>query len=255
MANLTKQRQKLRKYAALLISLFLFVSLAVGCGSEKNSAPAKEKTLNFSWAKDIGPLNPHLYNPNQMFAQALVYESLVQYSDDGKIIPWLAESWTISPDGKEYVFKLRKDVKFSDGTPFNAAAVKKNFDAVLANSKRHDWLAFIRQIKDTQVIDDNTFKLVLKDAYYPVLQELALIRPIRFLAPSQFPDNGNTGEGIKKPIGTGPWVLSEYKQGEVAVFVRNEHYWGTKPKIDKLVVKIIPDSGSRVVAFEKRSSI
>lgn len=252
MAIPTKQRQKLRKYAALLICLLLFVSLAIGCGSEKSSAPAKEKTLNFSWAKDIGPLNPHLYNPNQMFAQALVYESLVQYSDDGKIIPWLAESWTISPDGKEYVFKLRKDVKFSDGTPFNAAAVKKNFDAVLANSKRHDWLAFIRQIKDTQVIDDNTFKLVLKDAYYPVLQELALIRPIRFLAPSQFPDNGNTGEGIKKPIGTGPWVLSEYKQGEVAVFVRNEHYWGTKPKIDKLVVKIIPDSGSRVVAFEKK---
>ncbi|MGL5513264.1 MAG: nickel ABC transporter substrate-binding protein, partial [Sporomusa sp.] len=156
------------------------------------------------------------------------------------------------PDGTEYVFKLRTDVKFSDGTVFNAVAVKQNFDAVLANGKRHDWLAFIRQIKDVQVIDDNTFKLVLKNAYYPVLQELALIRPLRFLAPSQFPDNGNTGAGIKKPVGTGPWVLSEYKQGEVAVFVRNEHYWGAKPKVDKLVVKIIPDSESRVVAFEKQ---
>ncbi|WP_094604976.1 Nickel-binding periplasmic protein [Sporomusa silvacetica DSM 10669] len=248
---ITKQLQKLKKYATLLISLILLVSLVAGCSSQTSKDTAKEKVLNFSWAKDIGPLNPHMYNPNQMFAQALVYESLVQYSSDGKIIPWLAESWTISPDGKEYVFILRKDVKFSDGTPFNAAAVKKNFDAVLANSKRHDWLAFIRQIKETQVIDDYTFKLVLKDAYYPVLQELALIRPIRFLAPSQFPDNGNTSESIKKPIGTGPWVLSEYKQGEVAVFVRNEHYWGTKPKLNKLVVKIIPDSESRVVAFEK----
>ncbi|WP_371381792.1 nickel ABC transporter substrate-binding protein [Sporomusa aerivorans] len=247
-----KQFHKFKKYAVLFISLVLIVSMAAGCGSQSSQSPAKEKILNFSWAKDIGPLNPHLYNPNQMFAQALVYEALVQYSADGKIIPWLAESWTISPDGKEYIFKLRKDVKFSDGTPFNAAAVKKNFDAVLANSKRHDWLAFIRQIKETQVIDDTTFKLVLKEAYYPVLQELALIRPIRFLAPSQFPDSGNTGEGIKKPVGTGPWVLSEYKQGEVAVFVRNEHYWGPKPKVDKLIVKIIPDSESRVVAFEKK---
>jgi nickel transport system substrate-binding protein len=252
MSETTKPFRKFKRYAALLISLILLVSLLVGCGAQTSQAPAKEKVLNFSWAKDIGALNPHMYNPNQMFAQALVYESLVQYSDSGKIVPWLAESWTISPDGKEYVFKLRKDVKFSDGTVFNAAAVKKNFDAVLANNKRHDWLAFIRQIKETQVINDNTFKLVLKDAYYPVLQELALIRPIRFLAPSAFPDNGNTGEGIKKPVGTGPWVLSEYKQGEVAVFVRNEHYWGTKPKVDKLVVKIIPDSESRVVAFEKK---
>ncbi|XER14740.1 Nickel-binding periplasmic protein [Sporomusa aerivorans] len=252
MAVAAKQFHKFKKYAVLFISLVLIVSMAAGCGSQSSQSPAKEKILNFSWAKDIGPLNPHLYNPNQMFAQALVYEALVQYSADGKIIPWLAESWTISPDGKEYIFKLRKDVKFSDGTPFNAAAVKKNFDAVLANSKRHDWLAFIRQIKETQVIDDTTFKLVLKEAYYPVLQELALIRPIRFLAPSQFPDSGNTGEGIKKPVGTGPWVLSEYKQGEVAVFVRNEHYWGPKPKVDKLIVKIIPDSESRVVAFEKK---
>ena len=247
----TKQFHKIKKGTVLLIVLLLLAGLAAGCGSQ-SQPPVQEKVLKFSWAKDIGPLNPHLYNPNQMFAQALVYEPLVQYSADGKIIPWLAESWAISPDGREYVFKLRKDVKFSDGTPFNAAAVKKNFDAVLANGKRHDWLAFIREIKDTQVIDDNTFKLVLKDAYYPVLQELALIRPIRFLAPSQFPDSGNTSAGIKKPVGTGPWVLSEYKQGEVAVFVRNEHYWGPKPKVDRLVVKIIPDSESRVVAFEKK---
>ncbi len=252
MSETTKMLNKSKRYAALLIACMLLVSLLAGCGSQSSQAPAKEKVLNFSWAKDIGALNPHMYNPNQMFAQALVYESLVQYSDSGKIIPWLAESWTISPDGKEYIFKLRKDVKFSDGSVFNAAAVKKNFDAVLANGKRHDWLAFIRQIKETQVIDDNTFKLVLKDAYYPVLQELALIRPLRFLAPAAFPDNGNTGEGIKKPVGTGPWVLSEYKQGEVAVFVRNEHYWGPKPKADKLVIKIIPDSESRVVAFEKK---
>ena len=204
-----KQLHKLKQFGVLFFSLILLVSLVAGCGSQTSKDTPKEKTLKFSWAKDIGPLNPHLYNPNEMFAQGLVYESLVQYSSDGKIIPWLAESWTVSPDGKEYIFKLRKDVKFADGTMFNAAAVKKNFDAVLANGKRHDWLAFIRQIKETQVIDDSTFKLVLKDAYYPVLQELALIRPIRFLAPSQFPDSGNTAEGIKKPVGTGPWMLSE----------------------------------------------
>jgi nickel transport system substrate-binding protein len=234
------------------ISFLLMIGLLVGCGSQNTQAPAKSKTLTYSTAKDIGPLNPHLYNPNQMFAQAMVYEPLVQYSAEGKVIPWLAESLTISPDGTEYVFKLRKGVKFSDGTEFNAAAVKQNFDTILANGKRHEWLDFVRQIKETQVVDELTFKLVLKEAYYPALQELALIRPLRFLAPSGFPDNGSTAETIKKPIGTGPWVLSEYKQGEVAVFVRNEHYWGTKPRLEKLIIKIIPDGESHVVAFEKK---
>ncbi|BBB89370.1 nickel ABC transporter substrate-binding protein [Methylomusa anaerophila] len=235
----------------LIFLILLICGLLAGCGGKSTQTSTQSKILTYSYPKDIGPLNPHQYNPNQMVAQAMVYEPLVQYGADGKIIPWLAESWTISPDGKEYIFKLRKGVKFSDGTEFNAAAVKKNFDAVLANGKRHEWLEFIRQIQETRAVDDLTFTLVLKEVYYPTLQELALIRPLRFLAPSAFTDNGNTAETIKQPVGTGPWVLSEYKQGEMAVFVRNEHYWGPQPKLDKIIFKIISDGESRVMAFEK----
>mgnify|MGYP003623644601 FL=1 len=66
-----------------------------------------------------------------MFGQALVYESLVQYGPGGEIQPWLAESWELSEDGLSYVFKLREDVVFSDGTPFNAEVVVKNFDHIM----------------------------------------------------------------------------------------------------------------------------
>lgn len=211
---------------------------------------ADTKALFYSWPSNVGPLNPHLYSPNQMFAQAMVYEPLVRYGEGGRIMPWLAESWDISKDGKEYVFKLRQGVLFSDGTPFSAQAVKRNFDAIMANAKRHDWLNIVNAIHGTSAPDERTFKLVLKSPYYPTLQDLTLIRPFRFLAPSAFPESGNTAEGIRKPVGTGPWVLAESKLAEYDVFVRNDHYWGPKPKIERIVVKVIPDPHGRAIAFE-----
>ncbi len=243
---------KKSKLLTVLLSLLTLLVAISGCGDNegKSKDSSATSTLTASWNKDIGDLNPHVYS-SQFFAQGMVYEALVKYAQDGKIEPMLSESWTISPDGREYTFNLRRDVKFSDGSPFNAQAAKKNFDAVLANAKRHDWLEMIAQIKETAVLDDYTFKITFKNPYYPALQELALIRPVRFLAPAGFPDNGDTSQSIKAPIGTGPWVLSEYKKDEYAVFARNEKYWGEKPKLERVVIKIIPDGESRVIAFEK----
>ncbi len=213
-------------------------------------AQADSDTLVYSWSSNVGELNPHMYSPNQMFAQAMVYEPLVKYSEGGTVIPWLAEKWQISADGKTYTFTLRKDVLFSDGTPFNAEAVKKNFEAVLANGERHKWLELVAQIDKAEAVDSHTFRLTMKNAYYPTLQELCLIRPLRFMSPVAMPEDGNTANGIKKAVGTGPWVLIETKKGEYDLFERNDTYWGTKPQFKKLLVKVIPDPNSRAVALE-----
>ncbi|AIG27178.1 nickel ABC transporter, nickel/metallophore periplasmic binding protein [Brevibacillus laterosporus] len=236
----------------------LLTIIIAGCGNttkegENRATQDSSKVLTFSWSGDIGDVNPHTYFPNQWFSQAMVYESLVYYGEGGELKPWLAQSWDVSKDGKEYVFHLRKDVTFSDGSPFNATIVKKNFDTVLANAPQHEWMELINQIKSTEVVDDFTFKLILNKPYYPTLQELTYIRPLRFVGEAAFPDSQNTfKDGLKSPIGTGPWVLSEYKKNETAVFTRNEKYWGEKPKVDKVIVKVIPDGESRVLAFEKK---
>ncbi|MFJ8256416.1 nickel ABC transporter substrate-binding protein [Peribacillus asahii] len=250
-----KRSNLFRSFVGLLV---MFTICVAGCSNttkDQENASDKEKTkvVTFSWPGDIGDLNPHTYFPNEFFSQAMVYEPLVYYGEGGEIQPWLAESWDISKDGKEYVFHLRKDVQFSDGSPFNAEIVKKNFDTVLDNRKQHEWVELINQIKSTEVVDEYTFKLTLNNSYYPTLQELTYVRPLRFVGEAAFPDSQNTfKDGLKSPIGTGPWVLSEYKKNEFAVFERNEQYWGTKPKVDKVVVKVITDGESRVLAFEKK---
>lgn len=226
----------------------LSLGLALAVVGLSSSAQADPK-LSFSWPMNVGPLNPHLYSPNQMFAQNMVYEPLVRYSADGTVGPWLAQSWDASSDGKTYTFKLRQDVKFSNDEIFDAAAVKANIDAVLKNRARHSWLELANQIVSAEVVAPFTVRIVLKDAYYPLLQELALPRPFRFVAPSQF-RNGGTVDGIAAPIGTGPWKLIETKLGERDVFTRNDGYWGTKPAYEQVTVKVIPDPNTRAIAFE-----
>ncbi|WP_083601583.1 nickel ABC transporter substrate-binding protein [Vibrio quintilis] len=206
-------------------------------------------SLNIAWPVNVGELNPHLYTPNQMFAQSMVYEPLVQYQADGQVKPWLATHWDISKDGRVYTFTLRHGVRFSDGEPFNAQAVVANFQAVLDNKARHSWLELVNEIESIQATAPDKVVLTLKHAYYPLLQELALPRPFRFIAPSQFVD-GTTKNGIKKPVGTGPWVLKETRYGQYDRFERNPGYWGEKPAYQQITVKVIADPTSRAMALQ-----
>ena len=198
-------------------------------------------TLTYSWPTNAGPLDPRGYSPNQMYAQAMVYEPLVRYTAEGTLEPWLATHWSVSPDGKTYTFTLRDHVQFSDGSPFNAAAAKANLDAVLANAKRHQWMELVSTLDRVEAPDEHTLVLHLKHPYYPTLMELAQVRPLRFAAPDAKPGT---------PVGTGPWVLAQTRRGEYDRFERNEHYWGAKPAYGAVLVKVISDPDSRAIALQ-----
>lgn len=239
-----------KKWLSCLLVCVLLLCLEAGCNSEDSQKKdiASDNTITIGVAQDIGDLNPHLYN-SKMFAQNLVYEGLVTYKNN-KIEPSLAETWEVNEDGTEIVFHLRKGVKFSDGSEFNSAIAIKNIDAVMANKERHSWLSLIDHIVSYEAIDDYTLKFVLDETYYPALQEFSHIRPLRMLAEAGFPESGKTDESIAEPIGTGPWVLKEHVDGEYAVFVRNEYYWGDKPKLDGFTLRFIPDSDTAVTSLE-----
>lgn len=210
---------------------------------------AQDGTVNFAVSKNAGVLNPHLYSPNEMFAQDMLYESLVCYENNGTVQPCLAKSWTISSDGTSYRFVLRDDVVFSNGEQFNAAAAKADFDAVLQNRKRHEWLELANILIGCKVLGPYEIELTIKNAYEPTLRELSLIRPFRFIAPSAM-INGSTKDGIKAPIGTGPYKLTDTKQGISDTFEANERYWNKKPSIKKIVAKVIPEPNTKVIALK-----
>ena len=204
------------------------------------------RRLTFSWPSNAGPLHPHLYSPNQMFAQSMLYEPLVRYAEGGKIVPALATAWEVEEDGRAWRFSLRQGVRFTDGTPFDAAAVVANVNAVLGNRARHAWLELANQIEGAEALDPRTVRLRLRESYYPALLELALPRPLRFASPAVLRPDGS----IAAPVGTGPWMLAETARGQHDLFRRNEQYWGEKPVLEEVLVRVLGDSNARALALE-----
>lgn len=232
--------------SAIFCSFLAFTHL-----SAKN-IDSQVKIIKYAADKNVADgilLNPHLYSPNYMFAQDMVYEGFVAFSEDSRIIPSLASSWKISDDGKTYTFYLRKGVKFSNGEIFDAKAVKANFDAIMQNKERHSWLGLTKAFKNLEIVDDFSVKLHLNYVYEPTLKELTLIRPFRFIAPSAM-KNASTKDGVKYAAGTGRWILKESQNGVLDRFVKNENYWGDKAKVDEIISKVIPDPATRIVALK-----
>lgn len=247
-----------KKKMVKILTAFLTASmLLTGCGTAggKNSSDTKSQ-LVYANFRDLRDLNPHLYS-GEMFAQNMIFEALVKIEDDGSFTPWLAESWSISEDGTTYVFKLREDVSLTDGEKFNAESAKANFDAIMDNAERHTWLESVRLMqevdaaggKSVEVTGEYELTLRLSEAYYPFLVELGVIRPFRFISPKCFID-GTTKNGVSSIIGTGSYYLKENHVDEYSVFKANENYWGDKPEIEEIVVKVIPDNQTRVMALE-----
>lgn len=249
-----------KRFPALVLGGILALGLLSGCGQKEAassvstaaSEPAaavngSDQELVFVNYRDIRDLNPHLY-AGEMYAQSILYDTLVSITEDG-YEGCLAESWTISEDGKIYTFKIRDGVTFSDGTVCDANAILANFNAVIENKDRHTWLEMMNLLVGVSAPDDHTFVIELSEAYYPMLTELGCIRPFAMISPNCM-INGSTKDGVSGYIGTGPHVLTDFETDQYAVFERNENYWGEKPEIERITVKVIPDNQTRIMALE-----
>src|SRR3569832_233287 len=194
-------------------------------------------------------LEPPGFDPTAGAASAIgevtlynIYETLTKINGDGKVTPLLAESWEISPDLKTYTFKLRKGIKFQNGEPFNAHAVKFSFDrAGGEKSTNKDKRTFANVT--TQVVDDNTVVLLNKevDPDLPFLlgQATAII-----VEPKSADANAT------KPTGTGPFKLDSWTPGSSCVLSRWDGYRGVQqPKLKRVTFRFISDPSASAAAL------
>jgi peptide/nickel transport system substrate-binding protein len=172
----------------------------------------------------------------------LIYDSLLFENAEGKLEPRLATKVDVSNDGFVYTLHLRKGVKFSDGTPFDAQAMKLTIDRALDPKMRVPQRYLINMIRELKVVDDYTLVINLSYPFAPFMQTLStfVLLPI---SPAAIEEHGE--EVRQKPVGAGPYVLKEWVKGDRIVLVRNESYYGQKATVEKLTFKIVPESAAR----------
>ncbi|WP_405113148.1 nickel ABC transporter substrate-binding protein [Paenibacillus sp. FSL K6-1217] len=212
-----------------------------------SETPDQTITVAISADAGIDQLDAGVYE-GSMNVHAMIYDGLVEYGEKGEIMPSLAESWDISEDGKGYTFHLRQGVKFSDGTEFNADAVKFSFERWIKDPANS--LNVATAMESIVVVDEHTLTMTFNKAYYPFLTELSFARPVRIISPSAVEPAGDINGTFIKAVGTGAWMAESYKTDQEAVLVRNPNYWGEMPKLSKIIMKVIPDPQSRVLALQ-----
>ncbi|MGL5808868.1 MAG: ABC transporter substrate-binding protein [Nocardioides sp.] len=237
---ITSYRRGTLAASALVVAIAL-----MGCGlnteSPESSPGATRTTIKVATLEPVGNLNPWMFG-GQFHAMDAIYDPLVAYGPGGEFQPALAESWEIAADGLSVTFKLREGVTFHDGTDFDAEAVKWNFEQWVGKED-YSWLGTSTVVEKITTSDARTVTLELSRPYPPLVQELTVVRPVRFVSPSSAADGA-----YADPIGTGPWKF-ESADDTGGVFVRNEDYWGTKPSLERLEFKTIPDSQTRLTAL------
>lgn len=210
-------------------------------------------TLIFARGGDAVSLDPAVLTDDESLRVVKnIYDTLVKYSAEGfDVEPGLA-NWEQSDDGLTYTFHLRKDVLFHDGTPLNSDAVIANFkrwedtsDPQYARFERYQ--AFMADIIERiEKKDELTFTIHLKEPNAPFLQNLAMTQ-FSIVAPSAL-QKGSEDVG-RSPIGTGPFKFESWKPDDSITLARNDQYWGTVPKLDKVVYKVIKENSARLNAL------
>ncbi|MEC0302080.1 ABC transporter substrate-binding protein [Terribacillus saccharophilus] len=197
-------------------------------------------------------LDPHRSaSPGNSRIQRSMFDSLVAQEEDGSFAPWLATEWEISEDQKSYTFHLRDDVTFTDGTPFNAEAVKFNFERIKNLDAPGLSLSFIGPYESTEIIDEHTVRIHFSKPFSPFLSNLAT-ENLAMVSPTAVEERGDSF--AVNPVGSGPFKVTDYTLGTEYVLERNEDYnWGPanaghtgKAYLDKLVIKIITEDSTRV---------
>ena len=259
-----KARRKLPAKRALLCALALPAMLAL--------SPASAKTLVYCSEGSPENFSPSINTTGTTFdAVQQIYSNLVEFERGGtQVVPGLAERWTVSPDGKEYTFFLRKGVKWQSNKNFKPTRDMNADDIIFmierqwkesnpyfkVTSPNHSYfmdMGMDKLLKTVEKVDDMTVKITLTKPEAPFLSDLAM--QYAGVQSKEYADvmlKAGTPEKIdQEPVGTGPFYLVQYQKDAIIRYKAFPEYWGGKAKIDDLIFAITPDASVRWAKLQK----
>jgi peptide/nickel transport system substrate-binding protein len=205
---------------------------------------AQGRPLTIATTGDAETMDPVLSGiVTSLSIQRHMLEQLVRYDPDGKLLPALATSWR-PVDTLTWEFKLRPGVRFHNGEPFTAEAVRFSFERTVTHP-RSLWKYFGGLVKEVRAVDDLTVHMVTPA---PVPDLPSYLTDLSILPPRYAREAGDEGLA-RRPVGTGPYRLVEWVRDERVVFELNAAYWGPKPQATRVTIRPIPEGATRVASL------
>ncbi len=241
--------------AAGLASLVAGATGTTGCGQP---ARASDRTLEYYLTSDPSSLDPALSTDVQTGeVMTLLFDNLVQFDPDARLVPGIAERWETDPSGRRYTFHLRRTATFHDGRPIRAADVRASIVRALdpATKGGRQWpllpIAGAREfatgkakrVEGIAVPDDSTVVFTLEEPLNIFPKFLAM--PVAAVVPTPVPDGFD-----QRPVGSGPWRFVAWAHDDALLLARNERYWGGRPAMDSLRIRIIPEALTQAAEYE-----
>ncbi|MGH7268379.1 MAG: ABC transporter substrate-binding protein [Candidatus Rokuibacteriota bacterium] len=231
-----------RSLTAVLVSLAAVALLGAPAAAQKRGG-----TLTIVRPTDPISLDPQL---ETTAPGAWVYfnmlETLFTLDETMQVQPKLAASYEILSPTRVRV-KLRPGIRFHDGTPLNAAAVKFSFDRALRGNPPARWASLAGPLTGAEVVDDLTVDVVTREPYGPILRTLAMTYT-SIVSPTAVQKLGQ--DFSRAPVGSGPFKFVEWRTNTHVIIERNPDYWGEKALLDRVIFKVVPEEGARMIALQ-----
>ncbi len=236
-----KKRLTVIVLAVMMTSLMVF---AAGCGGGGGESADSADTLVYG-SKDYTAINPALYEHGEI--NELIFEGLTRHDENDKVVPALAEDWDYDEADKTYTFRLRDGLTFHDGEPLTSEDVRFTLETILDEDNNSEIRTNYADISKIDCPDETTVKITLKETNraFPEYMTIGVL-----------PGHLLEGEDIatcdfnREPVGAGPYSLTAWDEGQSITLEKFDDYYGSEPKIAKVIFKIVEDDDARALQME-----
>lgn len=234
------ERQK--KGALMKKAMTCFLAFAAAFGL--NVCGAEASTLVYG-SGDYTRINPAMDEHGEI--NILIFNGLTGHDGDNQVVPGLAKSWEFDEDTCTYTFHLEEGVKWHDGEDFTAEDVKFTIEAIMDPENGSENAPNYEDVQSIDVIDDHTIAFHLDAPNVAFLDYMTMaVLPEHLLAGEDMQES----DFFRHPIGTGPYKLAEWDEGQAITLEKNEEYFKGEPKIDEVVFKIVPDDNAKAMQMQ-----
>lgn len=256
-------KKRMGKAAALLMAVTMACGLLAGCGSNgSEKAPETAKAQTEAGAAESGEaregggtivygsndytrINPAMDEHGEI--NVLIFDGLTDHDGNNEVVPRLAKSWDYDEENSTYTFHLEEGVKWHDGEPFTAEDVKFTIEAIMDPANESENAPNYEDVESITVIDDHTIEFKLSAPNVAFLDYMTMpILPKHLLEG----ENMQESDFFRAPVGTGPFKLAKWDEGQQIVLEKNEDYFAGPAKIDSIIFKIVSDDNAKALQLK-----